>query len=148
MEIITLSAVREIAEKYIPASLRWGHMDEPWGPAHEIGHLLVARPSQVKKRDYGLVPWWGRPNTKQKIYEVAASFVHTWILVFCWGGTKHAKTTWNEWVPDFMMEKRWVKLKAPAMGLLKKRGITPAGVQTLKGLEAHCKRAVEVAASF
>lgn len=138
---LTFKAVRELAETYIPLISSWGgNMTEIWGPAHEIGHLLIAKPAQIHQRDFGLGPAGGKTTFKQKVYEVAASFIHTWILVACGkNGIHQAIVTWGDDIPDFMEAKRWVDLKPYADALIAKRGITPESVQSLASLEKACQ---------
>jgi hypothetical protein len=141
---LSLREVEGIALCYVPTVARWrGNMMEIWGPAHEIGHLLVAKPKQVRMPDFGLGPPQANPKFKARVYELAASIIHTWILVAC-GSHEQAHLTWEEG-PPFIQKKRWVGLKPHAYALLEKRGIKKKDVQHWETLDVLCRRAREAA---
>lgn len=57
MSALTLDAIWRIANRYTPRAARYNErISHPnsWGPAHEIGHALVATPKERTQRDFGL----------------------------------------------------------------------------------------------
>jgi hypothetical protein len=124
-------------------------MDEVWGPAHEIGHLLVAHPKHIGQPDFGLKKHYSSKDFKPKLYEVAASLVHSWILVECGEeGQAAYEATWNDWIPDFMMNSRWEHFEPTALALIATRGCTRDVVRTPAGLAQLCVAATQRATQY
>ena len=166
---LDLAAVQRIARRYVPEASR----DEtlilgivPHGPAHEIGHLLVAARWRRRRRDFGLST--DDPTRAMLIEEAAASIVHTWIVAATWEwraylsidrlraiGYDNIETgTIRRVLASRLLRdavrQNWVVVRSNgpedvilhAKALLVRYGVTRAACQNKRRLEALCRRAL------
>lgn len=81
MTALSLAAIQRLARRYTPRPARYEPRlvgEDWWGPAHEIGHALVATRADRALRDYGLPCAAGFcrcPYERCHVYELAAMAV-------------------------------------------------------------------------
>lgn len=137
---LTLRDVRVIARKYVPKASR----SEPImrlqtvGPAHEIGHLLIAARARIGQPDFGMEEF--QELSWQWHEEFAATIVETWIVT----STKSYRRREHR---NRLHGSIWALREAGpldrqiARRLIDKKGITRKAVSTKKGLAALCAAA-------